>query len=64
MPGPNVNKFEQDFMRAQARRPVLMLPPKPSIRMVNRPTRAEEEFLNGVARKSFRVPRLFGAIGG
>lgn len=63
MAGRRRDKFAQDFLRAQARTPMLQLPPKPAVRMVVKPTAAESEFLAGVAKKSFRIPRLFGTIG-
>lgn len=61
MAGRRRDKFAQDFLRAQVRTPMLVMPPKPSVRMVTQP--ANRAFLEGVAKKSFRIPRLFGAIG-
>lgn len=62
MAGRRRDKLAQDFLRAQARTPMLLLPPKPAINMKIRPV--EAEFLAGVASKGFRIPRLFGMIGG
>ena len=64
MAGRRRDKLAQDFLRAQARTPMMLLPPKPSINMKIRPASAEAEMLAGVASKGFRIPRLFGMIGG
>lgn len=62
MAGRRKDKFVQDFMRAQARVPMMRMPPKPSINMKIQPQSAEAEMLNNIA-SGFRVPRLFGLIG-